>query len=155
GHLNVGSFDTMQNQLETARWKHAVQFGFDVFSDALVYVAGGQSAQNTVLGSVEVSRFDLFGVPGPFHHLEQLGGAASPRIANDLGVPREGATLVRAGASLFAIGGTTARSDTTTVVAASNTVERAEILGFGQMPAVNQPTPQAQTQGLPRGAWYY
>lgn len=155
GHLNVGAFETVQNHLETARWKHAVQFGFDVFSDSLVYVAGGQDAQNTVLGSVEVSRFDLFGVPGPFHHVEQFGGAAAPRIANDLTVPREGATLVRAGASLFAIGGTTARSDTTTVVAASRVVERAEILGFGQMPSVSQPAPQAGTQGLPQGAWYY
>ncbi|HEX8112935.1 MAG TPA: hypothetical protein VF516_34625, partial [Kofleriaceae bacterium] len=155
GHLNVGSFETAQNHLEVARWKHAVQFGFDVFSDALVYVAGGQDAQGNVLGSVEVSRFDLFGVPGPFHHLEQYGGAANPRIANDLTVPREGATLVRAGASLFAIGGTAARSDTTTVVAASDVVERAEILGFGQMPAIQHPAAQPQIQGLPSGAWYY
>ena len=155
GHLNVGSFETAQNHLETARWKHAIQFGFDVFSDALVYVAGGQDAQGHVLGSVEVSRFDLFGVPGPFHHLEQFGGAANPRIANDLTVPREGATLVRAGASLFAIGGTTARSDTTAVVAASNAVERAEILGFGQMPGIKQPAAQPHTTGLPAGAWYY
>ena len=155
GHLNVGAFETMSSRLETARWKHAVQFGFDVFSDALMYVAGGQGPENTVLGSVEVSRLDVFGVPGPFHHVEQFGGAAAPRVANDLTVPRAGATLVRAGASLFAIGGTTARSDTTAVVAASSAVERAEILGFGQMPAIRQPVPQPQTQGLPTGAWYY
>jgi hypothetical protein len=155
GHLNVGAFETLSSQLEVARWKHAVQFGFDVFSDSLVYVAGGQDAQNHVLGSVEASRFDLFGVPGPFHHLEQYGGAAAPRVANALTVPREGATLVRAGASLFAIGGTTARSDTTTVVPASSIVERAEILGFDQMPTVQLPVAQPQTQGLPMGAWYY
>lgn len=155
GHLNVGSFETAQNRLEVARWKHAAQYGFDIFSDALVYVAGGQDASNAVLGSVELSRFDLFGVPGPFHHLEQFGGAASPRLANDLTVPREGATLVRAGTSLFAIGGTTARSDTTTVVAASAAVERAEILGFSQMPTGVQATALPQTQGLPAGAWYY
>lgn len=155
GHLNVGSFETAQNGLEVARWKHAVQYGFDIFSDALVYVAGGQDANNAVLGSVELSRFDMFGVPGPFHHLEQFGGAAAPRVTNDLTVPREGATLVRAGASLFAIGGTTARSDTTTVVAASNAVERAEILGFEQMPSGVQATVQAQATGLPSGAWYY
>ena len=155
GHLNVGSFETAQNHLETPRWKHAVQYGFDVFSDALVYVAGGQGPSNTVLGSVEFSRFDLFGVPGPFHHLEQFGGAAQPRIANDLTVPRAGATLVRAGASLFAIGGTTARSDTTTVVAASSAVERADILGLGQMPGILKPAAVPQTSGLPQGSWYY
>lgn len=155
GHLNVGSFETAQNRLEVARWKHAVQYGFDIFSDALVYVAGGQDANNAVLGSVEMSRFDMFGVPGPFHHLEQFGGAASPRIANDLTVPRAGATLVRAGASLFAIGGTTARSDTTTVVAASSAVERADILGFAQMPTGPSAAALPQTQGLPGGAWYY
>lgn len=155
GHLNVGSFETLPSRLETARWKHAVQFGFDVFSDALVYVAGGQGTANTVLGSVEMSQFNLFGVPGPFRHIEQFGGAASPRIANDLTVPRAGLTLVRAGNSMFAVGGTTARSDTTTVVAASDVVERAEILGFGQMPAIKQPAALAQTQGLPTGSWYY
>jgi hypothetical protein len=155
GHLNVGAFETLQNGLETARWKHAVQFGFDAFSDALVYVAGGQGAANTVLGSVEASQLDLFGVPGPFHHVQQYGGTAAPRVANDLTVARAGSTLVRAGSSLFSIGGTTARSDTTTVGAASNMVERAEILGFGQMPVMKQPAPQPQTQGLPAGSWYY
>lgn len=155
GHLNVGSFENVASHLEVARWKHAAQFGFDAFSNALVYVAGGQGAQGTVLGSVEVSRFDLFGTPGPFHHVEQFGGASAPRTSNDLNVPRAGATLVRVGASLFAIGGSTARSDTTTVVAASTAVERAEILGFGQMPGMNQPAMQPQSQGLPSGAWYY
>jgi hypothetical protein len=155
GHLNVGAFETLQSGLETARWKHAVQYGFDVFSDALVYVAGGQGAANTVLGSVEASQFDLFGVPGPFHHVQQYGGPTAPRVANDLTVARAGGTLVRAGSSLFSIGGATARSDTATVVAGSNVVERAEILGFGQMPVMKQPAPQAQTQGLPAGAWYY
>jgi hypothetical protein len=155
GHLNTGAFENQQNKLETARWKHAVQFGFDVFSDTLVYVAGGQGANGSVLGSVELSQFNIFGVPGPFHHAEQYGSAANPRVANDLTVAREGSTLVRAGSALFSIGGTTARSDTTTVVAASNVVERAEILGFGQMPAVKLPAALPQTQGLPIGSWYY
>jgi hypothetical protein len=155
GHLNVGAFETTQNRLETARWKHAVQFGFDAFSDAMVYVAGGQGTAGTVLGSVEFSRFDVFGVPGPFRHLEQFGGAGQPRIANDLTVPRAGLTLVRTGGSLFAIGGTTARSDTTTVVAASSAVERAEILGIGQMPGISKPQALPQTEGLPLGSWYY
>ncbi|HEX2685883.1 MAG TPA: IPT/TIG domain-containing protein, partial [Kofleriaceae bacterium] len=155
GHLNVGAFEAVASHLETARWKHAAQYGFDVFSDALMYVAGGQDAANNVLGSVEASQFDLFGTPGPFHHLEQFGGAASPRVPNNLTVPREGSMLVRAGGSLFSIGGTTMRSDTTAVVAASNVVERAEILGFGQMPVMMQPAAQAQTRGLPMGSWYY
>src|SRR5262249_38784901 len=134
GHLNVGAFETQQNKLETARWKHAVQFGFDVFSDTLVYVAGGQGASNNVRGSVEISQFDVFGTAGPFHPAEQYGSAANPRLANDLTVAREGSTLVRAGRSLFSIGGTTSRSDTTTVVPASSVVERAEILSYAQMP---------------------
>ncbi|HEU4731566.1 MAG TPA: IPT/TIG domain-containing protein [Kofleriaceae bacterium] len=155
GHLNTGSWEILQSRLETPRWKHAAQYGFDVFSDALMYVAGGQDATNQVIGSVERSQFDLFGVPGPFHHLEQYGGAGSPRVANDLNVARGGSTLVRAGSTLFSIGGTTSRSDTTTIVAASKVVERAEILGFSQMPGLKQPVALTGTTGLPSGAWYY
>ncbi|MDB4954785.1 MAG: hypothetical protein JWO36_2354 [Myxococcales bacterium] len=155
GHLNVGAFETAQNRLETARWKHAAQFGFDSYSDAFVYVAGGQDANNNVLGSVEASQFDLFGTPGPFHHVEQYGSGAAPRVPNNLNVAREGSTLVRVGKTLFSIGGTTLRSDTTTVVAASKAVERAEILSYNQMPAVMLPSALPMTQGLPLGSWYY
>ena len=49
GHLNTGPFETVQNGLETARWKHATQFGFDSFSNTFVYTAGGQDA--TGIGS--------------------------------------------------------------------------------------------------------
>lgn len=154
GHLNTGSWTTPANHLETARWKHAVQYGFDAFSNAFVYVAGGQDAAGNVLGSVEASHFDLFGTPGPFAHVVQYGGAANPRVANDLTTPREGLTLVRVGKSLFAIGGTTARSDTNVPVAASKVVERAEMLDYSQMPGVKQPTASGTT-GLPTGSWYY
>ena len=155
GHLNVGSFETAENRLETPRWKHAAQFGFDSYADAFVYVAGGQDASNNVLGSVEASQFNLFGTPGPFHHVEQYGGPTAPRVPNNLTVPREGSTLVRAGKTLFSIGGTTLRSDTTTVVAASKAVERAEILSYKQMAAVMLPSAVPMTQGLPLGSWYY
>jgi len=154
GHLNTGAFELAQNRLVTARWKHAVQFGFDSFSNAIVYVAGGQDDAGNVLGSVEASLFDLFGTPGPFRRLQQFGDAQNPRIANDLTVPREGSTLVRVGKSLFSIGGTTTRSDVTTPVAASTTVERAEILSYAQMPAIMKPT-AVGTTGLPLGSWYY
>jgi hypothetical protein len=153
GHLNTGTWETTTNGLQTARWKHATQYGFDSFGNAFVYVAGGQDAAGNVLGSVEASHFDVFGTPGPFARVQQYGGPATPRVANDLTVPREGATLVRVGKSLFAIGGTTVRSDSTTPVSASNVVERAEILSYNEMPAIKQPT--ASGTGLPLGSWYY
>lgn len=155
GHLNTGSFQTENARLVVPRWKHAAQYGFDVFSDAFVYVAGGQDASNNVLGSVEYSQFDLFGTPGPFQVAMQYGDANNPRVENALGTPREGLTLVRVGKSMFAIGGTTQRSDTTTVVPASKVVERAEILSYDQMPAVKHPTAVASSTGLPQGSWYY
>jgi hypothetical protein len=154
GHLNTGAFTTAANRLETGRWKHATQYGFGSFADAFVYAAGGQDAAGNVLGSVEVSQFDIFGTPGPFHHLEQYGGPTMPRVANDLNTPREGLTLLRTGKSMFAIGGAAARTDVTTPVAATKTVERAEILGYNQMPGIMQPVALGGT-GLPTGAWYY
>jgi hypothetical protein len=154
GHLSSGSWETVQNHLLTARWKHAVQFGFDSFSHAIVYVAGGQDAAGNVLASVEASTFDLFGTPGPFQRSQQYGGMSTPRVANDLGTPREGLTLQRVGKSLFAIGGATTRSDSTTPVAASDVVERAEILSYAEMPGIKNPNVVAPT-GLPLGSWYY
>ena len=154
GHLSSGSWETSPHRLETARYKHAAQFGFDAFANSFMYVAGGQDAAGNVLASVEVSQFDLFGTPGPFTHAVQYGGPATPRVANALTVAREGTTLVRVGKSMFSIGGTTTRSDSTTPVAASNVVERAEILGYNQMPAVKQPTVLGGA-GLPLGSWYY
>src|SRR5207249_680655 len=106
-----------------------------------------------VLASVEASQLDIFGTPGPFHHVEQYSSSAVPRVANDLSTAREGTTLVRVGKSLFSIGGAAARTDVTSAVAAQKTVERAEILGYGQMPAIAQPQALGGA-GLPTGAWY-
>ena len=153
GHLNTGSWTTEASTLVVPRYKHAAQYGFDSFSNAFMYVAGGQDAAGNVLGSVEVSHFDLFGTPAAFELTQQYGDPTNPRVENDLGTPREGLTLVRVGKSMFAIGGTTTRSDSTTPVAASNVVERAEILSYDQMPAIKQPT--ASGTGLPVGSWYY
>lgn len=153
GHLNTGAWETTTNGLTTARWKHATQFGFDSFGNAFVYAAGGQDGAGAVLGSVEASHFDVFGTPGPFARVQQYGSPTMPRVNNDLTVPREGPTLVRVGKSLYSIGGTTMRSDTTTPVAASKVVERAEILSYAEMPAIKQPT--ASGTGLPLGSWYY
>ena len=155
GHLNTGPFETLANGLETPRWKHATQYGFDAFSNAFVYTAGGQDSTGAVLGSVEASQLDLFGTPGPFHHVEQYASATMPRVANNLGTPREGTTLVRVGKSLFSIGGTTVRSDVATPVAAAKTVERAQILSYAEMPGVKLPTQAVATGGLPVGSWYY
>lgn len=154
GALNTGPFEEVANGLVVPRWKHAVQYGFDELSNAFVYVAGGQDANGNVLGSVEASQFDLFGTPGPFSTTQQYGGVLAPRVPNDLSAPREGLTLVRVGEALFAVGGSTSRSDTTTPVAAATTVERASILGSAEMPGLEQPTPLGGT-GLPTGAWYY
>ena len=153
GHLNTGTWTTETATLAVPRYKHATQYGFDAFSNAFMYVAGGQDASGNVLGSVEVSHFDLFGTPGPFSLTQQYGDANNPRVENALGTAREGLTLVRTGKSLFAIGGTTVRGDVSTPVAASNVVERAEILGYDQMPGIQQPT--ASGTGLPAGSWYY
>ena len=153
GHLNTGAWTTEPAHLVTPRWKHATQYGFDSFSNAFMYVAGGQDAQGNVLGSVEMSHFDLFGTPAAFELTQQYGDATNPRVENDLTTPREGLTLVRVGKSMFAIGGTTQRSDSTTPVAASSVVERAEILSYDQMPGLMQPT--ASGTGLPVGSWYY
>jgi len=154
GHLNTGAFTILGNRLETPRWKHALAFGFDVYAGSHVYVAGGQDAQGNVLGSVEQSAFDIFGNPGPFAHVEQYGGSSSPRVANDLKVPREGSTLVRVGNDLFSIGGSTTATDQTTPQAASAVVERARILSYDEMPAVSLPT-VAGPGDLPTGTWYY
>lgn len=153
GHLNTGAWTTEPARLVTPRWKHAAQYGFDSFSNAFMYVAGGQDAQGNVLGSVEVSHFDLFGTPAAFQRTQQYGDANNPRVDNDLTTPREGLTLVRVGKSMFAIGGTTQRSDSATPVTASNVVERAEILSYDQMPGIEQPT--SSGTGLPVGSWYY
>src|SRR3569623_1581663 len=149
GHLNTGSWETETATLAVPRYKHATQYGFDACSNAFMYVAGGQDANGNVLGSVEVSHFDLFGTPGAFSLTQQYGDANNPRVENDLGTAREGLTLVRTGKSLFAIGGTTVRGDISTPVAASNVVERAEILGYDQMPGIKEPT--ATGTGLPAG----
>lgn len=154
GHLNTGAFTTMTARLQTPRWKHASAFGFDPFGNSHVYVAGGQDADGVVLGSVEASQFDIFGTPAPFRFLQQYGGSASPRLANNLSVPRQGATLVRLGRDLFSIGGATAATDVASTVPASAEVERARILSYDEMPAVRLPTATAGT-GLPVGSWYY
>lgn len=154
GHLNTGPFVIQQSRLVTARWKHAVQFGFDSFSNSIVYAAGGQNAAGGVLGTVESSIFDIFGTPGLFQVTQQYRDASVPREANRLNVPREGLTLQRVGKTLFAIGGTTSRSDVATPVAASRTVELARILSYHEMPAIKRPT-QSSTTGLPTGSWYY
>lgn len=154
GHLNTGPFELQQNRLETARWKHAIQYGFDAFSNSIVYVAGGQDTAGNVLGSVEASLFNVFGTPGPFRTLQQYGGPTTPRVPNNLATPREGSTLVRTGKSLFSIGGTTVRSDVITPVAGSHVVERAQILSYAEMPGVKKPVVVGAT-GLPTGSWYY
>ena len=154
GHLSADPWELEGNRLVTARYKHAVQFGFDAFAHAIVYVAGGQDAAGAVLGSVEASLFDIFGTPGPFQVVQQYGDATTPRVPNTLTTPREGLTLQRVGKSLFAIGGTAQRSDSTTPVAASAVVERAQILSYAEVPAIKTPTASGTT-GLPLGSWYY
>src|SRR5262249_6195525 len=80
GHLNQGAFEAVSAELATPRWKHAATYGFDVFAHAYLYVAGGQDAAGGVLGSVEKSELDIFGVPGPFAATEQFLDAANPRV---------------------------------------------------------------------------
>jgi hypothetical protein len=77
-----------------------------------------------------------------------------PRVPNDLAHGARGLTLQRVGKSMFAIGGTTSRSDVAMPVAGSDVVERAQILSYAEMPAIKNPTVTAST-GLPLGSWYY
>jgi hypothetical protein len=154
GHLNHDDFVPVDASLVTARWKHAANHAFDVFGHAFLYVAGGQSAQRDILGSVEVSQLSLFGEPGPFAIAQQYGGDDAPRVDNSLALPRAGHTLLRAGKHLYAIGGSDAVTDTTAIVAGTASVERAFLLSYDEMPLMQRPT-EIGASGLPRGTWYY
>jgi hypothetical protein len=123
-----------------------------------MYATGGQDGTNAVLATTELSQVDIFGVPGPWLVSKQFSGnATAPHVANLLATPRSGATLLRVGRFLYAVGGASVPTDTTTAVSGNqilNDVERAEILGFETMPQIQQPQ-QVAGNGLPLGAWYY
>ncbi|HUH01839.1 MAG TPA: hypothetical protein VML75_07570 [Kofleriaceae bacterium] len=154
GHLTADAFEVVGETLLIPRWKHSTAKGFDAFSNGFFYVAGGQDAAGNVLGSVEISQVNIFGSVGPFRQAVQYGDSATPRVNNQLAVPRQGGTMVRVGRDLFSIGGATSRTDTSTTVAASSVVERSRILSYDEMAGAQLPT--AQPGGsLPVGGWYY
>jgi hypothetical protein len=154
GHLNDGPFETVAARLVTPRWKHGATFGFDAFGKAHLVVVGGQDGAGSVLGTTETSQLSIFGVPAPFSVAEQYGDATNPRVPNQLTTPRQGHALVRVGHDFFAIGGASTRTDTTTVVPALQTVERARMLSYDEKAPIKLPE-KLGGAGLPRGAWYY
>ena len=158
GHLDT-EFDAVPETLQTARWKHALTFGFDAFANGYLYVVGGQDIDREVLGSVEISQVNVFGTVGPLRRALQFGDADAPRVANDLNVPRQGSTIVRVGRDLFSIGGAAETTDQSPasdeeIVVASDVVERARILSYDEMPGVRLPEERVGGS-LPEGSWYY
>src|SRR5262249_22091354 len=144
-------------ELATPRWRHAAQYGFDEFGHGYIYVTGGQDAANGGVGTTELTQVDVFGLPGPWHTSLQLtGSATAPDAPNTPVPPRTGATLLRVGRYLYAVGGASVPTDTSTAVSGSqilNDVESAQILGFETMPQIHLPT-LASGSGLPIGTWY-
>ena len=154
GHLDSAAFDTLPSRLNTARFKHGAEFGFDPFGNAYIYASAGQDAAGGVLGSTEFTQLDAFGNAGPFQVSMQYVNSTTPRAMNSLGTPRQGATLVRVGRTLFTIGGAAAATDVAATVNALTNVERAEILSYQQVPAIKLPQATG-ANGLPVGSWYY
>ena len=154
GHLSSDAFTTLAPVLNTARFKHGAEFGFDPFGNSYIYVSGGQDGAGNVLTDTEFTQLDVFGNAGPFNQAMQYQDSSNPRVVNEMTTPRQGASMVRVGKSLFMIGGASSASDVLTQVAALKSVERARILGFRETPALSLPTVTAAT-GLPTGSWYY
>lgn len=154
GHISSSPFDVLSAELNTARFKHGMDYGFDAFGNSYIYVSGGQDANGAVLGSTEFTRLDIFGQASPFEVSEQYLGPDMPRVENSLGTPRQGGVLLRVGKTLFMIGGAASATDVAATVPAMAGVERATILSYGEMPAVALPQQLGGT-GLPRGSWYY
>lgn len=154
GHLDASAFDVLTQTLDTARFKHGANFGFDSFGNAYLYAAAGQDAAGQVLDTVEYSQLDIFGNASPFAYARQYGGVQEPRVVNALNTPRQGATLVRVGRTMFLIGGAATSTDTTVTVDALTGVEVARILSYAEMPAIKLPGGLGGA-GLPTGSWYY
>jgi hypothetical protein len=154
GHLDSSAFDVLTPTLATPRFKHGANFGFDAFGNAYLYAAAGQDGAGQVLDTVEYSQLDIFGNASPFAYARQYGGVQEPRVVNAINTPRQGATLVRVGRTMFLIGGAAASTDTTATVDALTDVEVARILSYAEMPAIQLPGGLGG-DGLPTGSWYY
>ncbi|MDH5490344.1 MAG: MopE-related protein [Myxococcales bacterium] len=153
GHL--GTFEETGVDLVTARWRHSTEIGFDPFARGYLFVNGGLDAAGVPLGSTEILEISAFGEPSPPRLAEQWLDAASPRVENLLATPRAAHVLLRAGRFLYAIGGA---SDDTHIPAPTDsqldTIERAKILDFDEMPQARLPVSLGGS-GLPNGTWYY
>ena len=154
GHLN-GPFELDgETSLLTGRERLDSIWGFDVFGNTYVYVVGGVDGTETVLGDTELAHVSVFGRLGQFRQAEQYGGPLRPRIVNGLVEPRQGLAVVRAGPWVYAIGGASAVTNTSSSVTALRSVERARIMGYDTMPESHRPVVHGGS-GLPFGTWYY
>ncbi len=154
GHLSSDGFSAVTEPMNTGRFRHAAEYGFDAFGNAYIYAIGGQATDGTLLGDTEVTRLDVFGTPGPFNVAMQYQDADNPRVVNAMKDPREGGAAVRVGKTLYMMGGALSRTDVVGSVAATNRVESARILSYFEMPAVKLPR-VVNPVGLPTGSWYY
>ncbi len=154
GHFNA-PFETVDGSvLATGRERLDAVHGFDVYGGSHLYAVGGIDAADAARDDVERAPVTLFGTPGVWAPLEQWGGATSPRVTNVLSTPRNGVSVVRVGAYLYAMGGSAADTNVAASVPALATVERAQILGYDTMPRIRLPIARGGS-GLPFGTWYY
>ncbi|MFC1654417.1 thrombospondin type 3 repeat-containing protein [Myxococcota bacterium] len=135
--------------LKTGRWRHGATWGFDIFKNGYIYVAGGSDQSGLALDSVEYAGVSLFGVPGVWNVPEQFDPNTGTHVPNVLNFPRTGVAVAHVGPYIYAVGGS---ADGLT---AQTTTEMAKILGISEIPYLNR-HPKADPAGnLPVGAWYY
>jgi hypothetical protein len=138
-----------ESTLITGRWRHGATWGFDIFKNGYIYVAGGSDQTGLALDSVECAQVSLFGIPGVWNTAEQFDPNTGTHVPNVLTIPRTGVAVAHIGPYIYAVGGS---SDGLT---AQTTTEMAKILGIGKIPYLNR-HPQADANGnLPIGSWYY
>jgi hypothetical protein len=153
GHLN-DQFVPSTLALVTARERHDAVAAIDAFGNAYMLTAGGTNAANDVLDTVETSQVSVFGTPGRWSESVQYFGPTEPRGSNRMVTPRSGHAMVRVGRMIYAIGGAAQDTNTTTLVSALSSIERARILGYETMPQAYQPV-AIGGNGLPVGSWFY
>jgi len=138
-----------ESALNTGRWRHGATWGFDVFKNGYIYVAGGSDQSGLALDSVEYAGVSLFGVPGVWNVAEQFDPNTGTHVPNVLNFPRTGVAVAHVGPYIYAVGGS---ADGLT---SQTTTEMAKILSLAEIPYLNR-HPKADPAGsLPLGSWYY
>ena len=157
GHLDPEGFEMVDGGMTTPRWRHAAAEGYDLLGGTYIYVAGGLDADGGVLDSVEVLPVSMWGNIGDPWIAEQWIDENTPRISNTMNLPRQGLTMVRAGAYLYAIGGSDVNTAMTldAGVQALDSVEKARILNTDTRPREVELAWLPDGGMLEKGVWYY